>query len=127
MPRALKDVSGKASSGANRRAYMQAYAKGVNKGNSKTRVPQFETSSTSGGTDLGAFTQATPGTGSSRNYGKAVGPGGQSPTKGGLDSASFSALPRHVDLMAATNAAPPALDAGKPIPTLPGPMKIKSF
>lgn len=125
MPRALKDVSGKASSGANRRAYMQAYAKGVNKGNSKTKVSLGD-QDTNPTTDLGSFTQGTPGTGSSRNYGKAVGPGGQAPTKS-LDAASFSALPRHVDLMAATNAPPAPLSGSKPIPTLPGPMKIKSF
>lgn len=122
--KALKDQSGKASSGSNRRAYMQAYAKGVNKGNSKTRVPSFETGSS--GTDLGSFTQSSPGTGSSRNYGKAVGPGGQAPMKG-LDAATFSALPRHVDLMTATNAAPAALPAGKDLPRIPGPMKLKSF
>jgi len=124
--RVLKDQSGKASSGANRRAYMQAYAKGVNKGNSKTKVSLGD-QDTNPSTDLGSFTQGSLGTGSSRNYGKPVGPGGQAPTKGGLDSASFSALPRHVDLMAATSAAPPALGPAKPLTTLPGPMKLKSF
>jgi hypothetical protein len=121
--RRLTDLSGKASSGANRRAYMQAYAKGVNRGNSKIKGPSLAQEKT---LDLGSFTQGTPGVGSERSYGKGVGPGGQAPSKS-LDAASFSMLPRHVDLIAATKQGPAPLPQDKPLSRVPGPAKIKSF
>jgi hypothetical protein len=112
----------KTAKGAERKAYMDAYAKGVNKGNraygakkvdAGSAVKAVSPTALTGG-DPGGITQGSPGQGSPKEYGKA----GRidnplAPSKGGTDQKAALSLPGQIALDQKIEAGPPRGGSGQ--------------